>query len=141
MREIKFRGKFKFDGSWVYGYLRRGEGLDHDIIETPTGLGSDVDPKTVGQFTGLKDKNGVEIFEGDIVKEKAVHFRKGKPSISREIYRLIAWHDGSFHISNSRRRVASTPVLSSPKAFRANMEVIGNIFSNPDLLKTKEKDK
>lgn len=68
MRDIKFRGKDILHKSWQYGSLAKDEPQKaYYIIDNEYGRGIDVDENTIGQYTGLKDKNGKEIYEGDIL--------------------------------------------------------------------------
>ena len=117
MREYLFRGKViasynGSDGKWVYGDLFR-HGTAVQIKEFVKATFS-VDPGTVGQFTELTDKNGVRIFEGDIVKTDYFD----TPAV-------IRYSRGAF--------VTSGMFLS--ETHDETMTVIGNIHDNPELLR------
>lgn len=115
MREIKFRGKTKVNG-WVYGFLC------HDWeIKGPGGGIHIVNKNTVGQYTGLKDRNGKEIFEGDIVLVWENYKYIVKYSQDRGGYYPFATDDGC---GCCAEEVASAE----------SSEIIGNIHENPELL-------
>lgn len=114
MREIIFRGKWLDNGEWVEGdlYHRNEEVLINNFYE---GFNLAVDPATVGQYTGLKDKNGKRVFEGDIVDFKGSKF-------------VIAWLD------KYSRFAGTQPGIVFAGFNLAYCEVIGNIHDHPELL-------
>lgn len=125
-RIIKFRGKFN-DGDWEYGGLRYGDmGQAYILPHGATHRVKLVNRSSVGQFTGLLDRQGKEIYEGDIVRR----WQKNKANGGKEYY---SKQTGEFPV----KWVQSAKYTGFDISFigAKNMEVIGNIFSNPELLK------
>lgn len=127
MREILFRGKRKDNGEWVFGDLVHFP--DRTKIDTHKNgqpwRGYDVDPDTVGQFTGLTDGHGKRIFEGDIVRNADGYL------FSAQYPFAVKFCDGNFCGD------AGGFVYISGEEFRY-CEVIGNIHDNPELLEVDE---
>lgn len=120
MREILFRGKRKDNDEWIYGdlwcnpYGKRAVCIVSPINDQGTTGGNEVDIETVGQYTGMHDKNGTKIFDGDIV----VRYDANETEFGI-VYDLIYEGLGRHYYSR-------------------DIEVIGNIFDNPELLENKE---
>ena len=143
MREILFRGK-DFSGvinhSWCFGSLDTTED-DRAIIIYLDRFGNKcritVNPKTVGQYTGLKDKNGTKIFDGDIVLVPYIDpiFKCTWNDTSPCEWAIVKHCNGMFYVEYIESGDKFT--LSAMDGY---MKIIGNIYDNPELLGGKEDD-
>ena len=121
MRELIFRGKSFKNGKWVQGLISYG----YDNNKNPCMVIDDeeIDEKTIGQYTGLNDKNGNKIFEGDIVEEKK--------HIS-----IVKWDDSlCSYVTFTEKLNHITNLAYYYKT--SKLEVIGNIYDNPEILEEK----
>ena len=135
MREILFRGKRIDNGEWVYGHYGEYTNMRSETISAMSvpnknsiygNLCYDVDPSTVGQYTGLTDKNGKKIFEDDIVK---VTDDNGEMNVCSCGIGYVLFYDGVWYIDDE----VNDGLYDVSKIYY--IEVIGNIHDNPELLK------
>lgn len=132
MREIKFRGKIVDNGKWIYGYLRFIYiDTDKASIYDPISVSNyDVLLETVGQYTGLKDKNKKEIYEGDIVE---LTWADKKTSIQ---YIVKYVEDCAYYMLECVTDEYELDALCGYS--QEQFEVIGNIYDNPEMLEGEE---
>ena len=142
MREYRFRGKDKNTGKWVYGfyleqdtYSMGSKNTKKDLLIKDAGVivqnskydsGTVIDKETIGQYTGLKDRNMKEIYEGDVVKV----FTNKEWRIGKIIYE----HSGfTIDVTNNKElKYGRTSIIEKLT------EVIGNIYDNKNLLEKGE---
>ena len=145
MREILFRGKRCDNSEWVQGYYIRAEHHwhNHGIHKDWITLGASanggwfalhnkyaVKAETVGQFTGLTDKNGQKIFEGDIVAQNWYDHNEPADDSFGEV--VFCEYDCSFSVMDVEKD--GIVPLGKCHAYHWEAEVIGNIHDNPELL-------
>ena len=125
--EYKFRGFDAVgDKGWVYGDLVHNQKVTKDGLEPRVMVGGyEVVPDSVGLFTGMTDKNGKEIYEGDIIRFVNGQKKVSGELVDNEFIYTIEYSEGAFH-----------GVLGLSKVLDA-VEVIGNIYDNTELLSTK----
>lgn len=120
MRTIKFRGKTKSDNQWVYGfYFKIDE--NHYILENVLGGSQkqEIIPKTLGQFTEIYDKNGIEIYEGDILNMRNRYLKK-----DNQVFK----NTGEVYFEKGVFRCDQIPL-----AYLDELEIIGNIYDNSKI--------
>ena len=144
MKEIKFRGKRRDNGEWVYGVPYYYNSIFYMLPLSNTFVYGELDglffgvihnviPETVGQYTGLKDKNGKEIYEGDIVEDIMSEASNSWGVITLE---PTKW-EGEPLIFGNEDAILYKGFID--KGFielinRGRIKIIGNIFDNPELL-------
>ena len=123
MREIEFRGKTK-DGKFVYGdLLNYKNGIKTIINKTDESV---IIPETIGQYTGLKDKNGNKIFEGDVLSTDCDD--KSFDYLSINFH--VVFFEGSYCLEYNGNTQGRSP-LSKKRAL--GLVIIGNIYENPEM--------
>ena len=143
MREILFRGKQIDNGEWVYGYYEFYNGGHYINVQTdrvnsggyPIREFIEVIPETVGQHTGLTNRNGKKIFEGDIVKEKYEVFVSARAKEKRVKIGYVEYESNSLCCGYYAYFWNDTEKWRGNFAIHCGCEVIGNIHDNPELLK------
>ena len=142
MRAIKFRAQDIASNKWLYGDVRHHKD-DVCIFEQGGTKGEQVKRETVGQFTGLTDKTGKEIYEGDIVEcvswNEFFSDGSGKPMEPFRRRMVVKFHNGAF------KMIEEFPEPMKPSywdlIYDGDIVVIGNIYNNPELLKKGSENK
>ena len=127
MREILFRGKGINDKEWRYGFYTEQQGYPYI---TPDGVAMyEIDANTTGQYTGLNDRNGNRIFEGDIIKHDVTSDTSWEA--------IVKWdNDGTRFlgfITGNEPRIMYVGMID--KKNKSVIKIVGNIYDNPELLK------
>lgn len=138
MRTIKFRGFNTKNNKWIYGYylVNRGQHfVVEDGIANPLNTWEDylVEEDTIGQFTGLLDKNGVEIYPNDIISSSGGRLIGYVVDSVRAYCYDVVW----IKHPSYEKRWSLWGVVEVDN--NGNIEVIGNTYDNPELINGKEK--
>lgn len=132
MREILFRGKRMSNGEWAYGFIIKTFDTYYIIDkDDDKNITYKIIPETVGQYTGLCDKNGKKIFEGDIIDASNEWWNAAGPAGHDSPVILVKWENYLCGFEPFANYDCDCGVYISAK----NCEVLGNIYDNPKLLK------
>ena len=144
MREILFRGKRTDNGEWIYGDLMQNVDCikireqEKDVKHIAKSF--EIDPETIGQFTGLTDKNGKKIWEGDIVKATVSYNNafQDRVDVKTNIYE-VKYHEKYcyFYLARKQNNLLFDGNWSY---YLKEIEVIGNIHDNSEILKGGEEE-
>ena len=144
MRDTKFRGKRIDNVEWVYGNLVQTIKEGVYILKMPSFIPAktfpaqmfiEVHSESVGQYTGLKDKEGKELYDGDVVKYEVYNLNEQSHFYNGE----IQWRQGQLGTWWRYKSKNTTFMLKTGNVFK--MEKIGNIHDNPELLEKWPKKK
>lgn len=125
MREILFRGKRLDNGEWVCGFIVKMFGTYHIIDKDDENTAYEVISETVGQYIGLKDKNGKRIFEGDILGSRYYYMSPDDVAVE-----VVKWFRNGWAIQEGD----CMPDSLTEDGILPYSEIIGNIHDNPELL-------
>ena len=125
-RTIKFRGKSIYSHEWVYGCGVLREGDNVLILGLPGAFHARVEPGSEGQFTGLLDKNGKEVFENDIV-EVADRMASNVPLVG-----VITYYPRLAYFATEIKSIDGHLTFTD---LHSEFEILGNVYENEDLLK------
>ena len=137
-REIKFRAMSMCKGEhWLYGYIRHYDHNPHTekwtIYDPSTGIETDIEETTIGQFSGLHDKNGTEIYEGDIVTFMRTPEKRKRRELVRHVVTCYSVCDWIFE--SLANEVCGMMMANHSDYDSYKFDVIGNIYDTPELAK------
>lgn len=140
MREILFRAKRIDNGEWVegqYAYIlnsktENGEPIKHFICNGTNVFNYEVDPETLCQYTGLKDKNGNRIWENDIISINTYDYMEPSEDFFGKVVYCEAWACWCIQQPDNEKPI---PLCECEGSYQTDRFVEGNVFDNPELLK------
>lgn len=140
MREILFRAKRIDNGEWVegqYAYIlnsktENGEPIKHFICNGTNVFNYEVDPETLCQYTGFKDKNGNRIWENDIISINTYDYMEPSEDFFGKVVYCEAWACWCIQQPDNEKPI---PLCECEGSYQTDRFVEGNVFDNPELLK------